>query len=78
MPPQQQLPIQQVKGMMQQLKNASNPQQVLMSMIQENPQFAQITQMMKSAGGLEPLARQMAQQKGINLDNLIQELIGGQ
>ena len=77
MPPQQQLPIQQVKGMMQQLKNASNPQQVLMSMIQNNPQFAQITQMMKGAGGLEPLARQMAQQKGINLDNLIQELIGG-
>lgn len=48
-----------------------------MSMIQNNPQFAQITQMMKGAGGLEPLARQMAQQKGINLDNLIQELIGG-
>lgn len=63
--------------MMQQLKMASNPQQTLMGMIQQNPQFAQIAQMMKTnPNGLEGVARQMAQANGVDLNNLIKQLGG--
>lgn len=69
--------IQQVKGMMHQLKMASNPQQALMGMIQQNPQFAQIAQMMKTnPNGLEGVARQMAQANGVDLNNLVKQLGG--
>ena len=67
--------IQQVKGMMQQLKMASNPQQTFMGMIQQNPQFAQIVQMMKAnPNGLEGVARQMAQANGVDLNQIIKQL----
>ena len=63
--------------MMQQLKMASNPQQTLMGMIQQNPQFAQITQMMKAnPNGLEGVAKQMAQANGVDLNNLLKQLGG--
>lgn len=63
--------------MMQQLKSAANPQQTLMGMIQQNPQFAQIAQMMKNnPGGLEGLAKQMAQANNIDINNLIRQLGG--
>jgi len=40
-----------------------------MGMIQQNPQFAQIAAMMKNnPGGLEGVARQMAQQNGIDIN----------
>ena len=69
--------IQQVKGMMSQLKMATNPQQALMGMIQQNPQFAQIAQMMKSnPNGLEGVARQMAQANGIDINSLLRQLGG--
>lgn len=69
--------IQQVKGMMQQLKMASNPQQTLMGMIQQNPQFVQIVQMMKmNPNGLEGVAKQMAQANGVDLNNLVKQLGG--
>ena len=69
--------IQQVKGMMQQLKMASNRQQMLMRMLQQNPQFAQIAQMMKTnPNGMEGVARQMAQANGVDLNNLIKQLGG--
>lgn len=69
--------VAQVKGMMQTLRNAANPQQTLMGMIQQNPQFAQIAAMMKNnPGGLEGVARQMAQQNGIDINQLIAQLGG--
>ena len=82
MQPQPQQPnlnasVAQVKGMMQTLRNAANPQQTLMGMIQQNPQFAQIAAMMKNnPGGLEGVARQMAQQNGIDINQLIAQLGG--
>jgi len=63
--------------MMSQLKMATNPQQTLMGMIQQNPQFAQIAQMMKSnPNGLEGVARQMAQANGIDINSLLRQLGG--
>lgn len=67
--------VQQVKGMMWQLKMASNRQQALMGMIQQNPQFAQIAQMMKTnPNGLKGIAIQMAQANGVDLNDLIRQL----
>lgn len=61
--------------MMNTLKMSQNREQALYSMIQQNPQFAQITQMMKSGpGNLEGLAKQMAQANGIDLNELIKRL----
>ena len=54
---------------------ASNPQQTFMGMIQQNPQFAQIVQMMKAnPNGLEGVAKQMAQVNGVDLNTLIKQL----
>lgn len=63
--------------MMQQLKMVSNPQQALIGMISQNPQLAQMLQMVKNTpNGLEGLARQMAQANGVDLNNLIRQLGG--
>ena len=68
--------IEQVRGMMNMLKMSQNREQTLQAMIQSNPQFAQIAQMMKnSPNGLEGIARQMAQTYGIDLNELIRKLI---
>ncbi len=46
-----------------------------MGMIQQNPQFAQIAQMMKNnPGGLEGLAKQMARANGVDLNQLLKQL----
>jgi len=51
---------------------------MLKQMIQNNPQFAQIATMMKmNPNGLEGVARQMAQNNGINLSELMNKLQGG-
>ena len=64
--------------MMQQLQMASNKEAMLKQMIQNNPQFAQIATMMKmNPNGLEGVARQMAQNNGINLSELMNKLQGG-
>lgn len=69
--------IEQVRGMMNMLKMSQNREQTLMGMIQQNPQFAQIAAMMKgNPGGLEGVARQMAQQNGIDINQLIAQLGG--
>ena len=61
--------------MMNTLKTSQNREQALYAMIQQNPQFAQITQMMKAGpGNLESLAKQMAQANGIDLNELIKRL----
>lgn len=61
--------------MMNTLKMSQNREQALYAMIQQNPQFAQIAQMMKSGpGNLEGLAKQMAQANGIDLNELIKRL----
>ena len=69
--------IAQVRGMMNMLKMSQNREQTLYAMIQQNPQFTQIAQMMKSnPNGLEGVARQMAQAQGIDLNELIRKLNG--
>ena len=76
--PQQQMPLNQsidaVKGMMAQLKGASNPQAMLVQMLQNNPNTAAISSMLQNGGSLEGIARQMAAQRGIDINSLINQL----
>lgn len=65
----------QARMMMQQLQMASNKEAVLKNMISNNPQFAQIANMMKiNPNGLEGIAKQMAQANGIDINQLIERL----
>ena len=65
----------QARMMMQQLQMASNKEVVLKNMISNNPQFAQIANMMKiNPNGLEGIAKQMAQANGIDINQLIGRL----
>lgn len=79
--PQQQMPLNQsidaVKGVMAQIKGAQNPQAMLAQMLQNNPNTAFISNALKGGNSLEGIARQMAQQRGIDINQLINELQGG-
>ena len=77
-PPQQptlDASINQVRGMMQYLRSASNQEAAMKQLIENNPQFGQVVNMMKATpGGLEGVARKMAAAQGINLNDLINKL----
>lgn len=68
--------IEQVRGMMQQIKGAQNPQAMLAQMLQSNPNTAAIANMLNSGNSLESIARQLAQSSGIDIDQLIKQLGG--
>lgn len=62
--------------MMQQVKGAQNPQAMLAQMLQNNPNTAAISQMLRGGNSLESIARQMAQQRGIDIEDLVNQLGG--
>ena len=68
--------IEQVRGMMQQVRNAQNPQAMLAQMLQNNPNTAAIAGMLKGGGSLEQIARDMAKARGIDINQLIRQLGG--
>ena len=80
--PQQQPPqasnqmIEQMRRMMWMVKGAKNPQVGLTQLLQNNPNTAAISQMLRGGNDLESIARQMAQQRGIEIDEVINQ-IGG-
>ena len=61
---------------MQKIKNAKDPQAMLAQALQANPNTSMIANMLKSNGDLESLARQMAQARGIDINQLINQLGG--
>ena len=66
---------QQVKEMMRQVQNSPNKEAVLMNLLQQNPNLQKISSLLKMGNGnLQQAAQIIAQQKGVNLNNLIQEL----
>lgn len=69
--------IAEVKALMAQVKNAPNPQALLAQMLQSNPNTAMIAKMLSSNGSLESIARSMAQDRGIDIMQLINSLQGG-
>lgn len=65
----------QIKQMMNLVKSARNPQMMLNQMMQSNPQMKQVMDIVKQNGGDAKKAfYQMAQQKGVNPDEVLNML----
>lgn len=71
----QQYNIEGVRALMQQYKNNPDSQAMVSSLLLQNPQLGQISSMLKNGNSLEGIARSMAQQKGIDIDQLISQLM---
>lgn len=68
--------IQQIKGLMNQIKMAQNPQLALNEMLLNNPQLQQIINLIKNGGGDPKTAfLNMAKQMGINPQDVINQLM---
>ena len=67
--------LSQIKNMMNMFKNASNPQALLQSMVQQNPQMREVMNIIQQNGGDPKTAfYNLAKQKGINPDEIINML----
>lgn len=68
--------IQQIKGIMNQIKMAQNPQLALNQLLSNNPQLQQVINLIKSSGG-DPKTTfmNMAKQMGINPQDIINQLM---
>lgn len=62
--------------MVQMLRGAQNPMHTMMQLSRQNPQLNQIMQMTngKTPAQMEQMVRQAAQQRGIDLNQLAQQL----
>lgn len=69
--------IEQVREMMQQIRNAPDSQAMLVQILQNNPNTAMIAAMLQNGNGLEGVAKAMAINRGVNINNLINRLQGG-
>lgn len=64
-----------VKNLLQQVRAAQNPQAMLTQIMQQNPQYAQLSQIIQQSGGDPKTAfYNMAQQLGVNGDDIINML----
>ena len=73
--PQQNLQIQQIKQLMQQVRNSPNPQAMWQNVLSQNSVGLQIMNLINmSNGNLRQVAQFMAQQQNIDLNALINEL----
>ncbi len=68
--------IQGMMQMLQMMQQSGDPKQFMLSNFGNNPQFQSIMQMMqgKSPMEVEQMVRQIASQRGINIDNIINML----
>lgn len=66
-------PMMQLVSMM---KSGGNPQQLLMSMAQNNPQVQQVMQMVqgKSSAELRQMAQNIAAQRGTTIEDIARQL----
>ena len=63
---------------MQMIQNSNNPQAELASIIQNNPNSAALAAMLRGGNNLETIARNMAQQYGYDINDVINRLSQGQ
>ena len=73
--PQQNTQIQKVQNLMAQMRNVQNPQMAFQNLLRQNPNLNNIFNTVQMSN-LSPqqFAQMLAQQKGIDLNSLIQEL----
>ena len=68
-------PYGQIKQMMNALRNSSNPQQLFLNMLGNNPQIKQTIQMIQQSGkSPKDLFYQMAQEKGVDPNQILNML----
>ena len=67
--------LSQVKQMWGLLKNAGNPQAMLSQMMANNPQYAQVQELVKASGGDAKAAfYKLAQERGVDPNTIIDAL----
>lgn len=67
--------IGRVKQLMQMCKTAQNPQATLLSAINQNPQMKSVLEMLQQSGGdAKTLFYKLAEQKGVNPDDILNQL----
>ena len=67
--------IQQLKAAMSQVQSCPNPQAMLQNIISQNPNLSAIINMARGRGmSMEQLGRMLAQQRGVNYDELLDAL----
>lgn len=71
---QPQLPIEEVRNLMNQVKNAQNPQAMLTSILNNNSNTPMIATMLNNGNSLEGIARWLAQAKNVDINKLINDL----
>ena len=75
LPPQQlNDSIARTRALMQQFSYMQNPQAAMINIIQQNPQLRGL---LASGTNLEALARQMAQARGLDINQILTQLQGG-
>lgn len=66
---------QNLKAMYNLMRNSGNPQQLLNSMAQQNPQMKQVMEIVRqNNGNFEQTFRSMAAQRGVDPDAFLQAL----
>lgn len=69
--------LSQIKNMVNMVRSAGNPQAMLQSMIQSNPQLRQVMEFVNQSGGDAQAAfYKMAEQKGVNPEQVLSILRG--
>ena len=63
---------------MQMIQNSQNPEAMLANFIQNNPNSGAIAALLRNNNSLESIARNMAQQYGISINDLLNKLSQGQ
>lgn len=64
-----------IMGMMQMMKNASNPMAAMQQMMGNNPQMQQVMQVVQQHGGdAKGAFYAMAQQQGVNPDEILSQV----
>ena len=67
--------IKQLKAAMSQVQSCPNPQAMLQNIISQNPNLSAIINMARGKGmSMEQLGRMLAQQRGVNYDELLDAL----
>ena len=64
-----------IKGMMKMMRSANNPQALMQSMMNKNPQMKQAMDLIQQNGGDAKTAfYNLAKQKGVNPDDILNQL----
>ena len=63
-----------INNLNQLLSMGNNPQQIIQNAIAQNPQLQQTFSQIKTGGNMKALVMQIAQQRGIDLNQMIQFL----